>query len=277
MSKSYLEVLNGASSFLEEAGLEGHAIEYLFLRQKNWTKTQWLLNMRKPIFTKDEELIAADLAQLLKNIPPQYILGYEEFFGRSFKVTEATLIPRPETEELIELCLQTNDTTMKSVVDVGTGTGIIPITLKLERPNWQLTSIDLSPAALAVARENATALAADVTLLHGDGLTPITDPVDIIISNPPYISEKEWNLMDVSVRTFEPKLALFADEDGLAMYHQIAKQAKSRLKPAGKIYLEIGFKQGPAVAAIFKTAFPDKQVDVRNDLFGNPRMVYVHD
>jgi release factor glutamine methyltransferase len=109
MVKTYVEVLSGASSFLEAAGKEGYAIEYLFLARKNWDKTQWLLHMREEISAEEELLIEKDMADLMKNIPPQYLLGYEYFFEHRFKVTKDTLIPRPETEELVALCLSMND------------------------------------------------------------------------------------------------------------------------------------------------------------------------
>ena len=153
MAKTYVEVLSGASSFLEANGKEGYAIEYLFLARKNWDKTQWLMNMRNDILPDDEAMIEKDIESLMKNIPPQYLLGYEYFFEHRLKVTEDTLIPRPETEELVERCLKANPDTPLTVVDVGTGTGAIAISLKLARPNWRVIAIDLSEEALTVAKK----------------------------------------------------------------------------------------------------------------------------
>lgn len=277
MAKSYLEVLSGASSFLEKAGKEGHAIEFLFLQRKGWDKTKWLLTMRKPISQEDEALIAADLAQLMADYPPQYLLGYSEFYGHTFKVTEDTLIPRPETEELVELCLRQNPADRLRVIDVGTGTGAIAISLKLARPLWDVAAVDISAAALTVAKENAQALGAEITFYEGDGLAPIEGPIDILISNPPYISEEEWGLMDESVRKYEPKTALFAENDGLAIYQQLANEAQQLLREDGKIFLEIGFQQGTAVQKIFQAAFPQKIVEIKEDMFGKERMIFVHD
>ncbi len=274
MAKTYQEVLSWASSFLEEHGKEGHAIQYVFLGRKNWSKTDWLLQMRQPITSADEQQIEADLKLLMQNHPPQYLLGYEEFYGRRFTVTPDTLIPRPETEELVELCLKTA-AEQATVVDVGTGTGAIAITLKLERPQWQVLAVDIEAGALAIAKSNSQLLGAAIDFYLGDTLEPIEEPIDILISNPPYISEDEWSLMDESVREFEPKTALFAENNGLAIYQKLAAQAQKKLAADGQIFLEIGFQQGAAVQEIFQAAFPDKQVTIKQDLAGQDRMILV--
>lgn len=277
MAKTYREVLQGASSFLKEQQKDDYGIQYLFLQRKGWSKTDWLLQMNTPIDAADEAMIQADLEKLLQDVPPQYLLGYEEFYGHRFKVTKDTLIPRPETEELVELCLTENAEKGLQVVDIGSGTGAIAISLKLARPDWQVASIDISGAALQVAKENAKQLGAAVTFHEGDVLQPVRDQqIDLIISNPPYISAEEWPLMDASVRKFEPKSALFAEERGLAIYRKIAAEAPQVLKPTGKLYLEIGFQQGQAVNAIFAAAFPTKKVKVLKDLSQNDRMIVVH-
>ncbi|OJG46863.1 protein-(glutamine-N5) methyltransferase, release factor-specific [Enterococcus hermanniensis] len=245
------------------------------MARKNWDKTQWLIHMRDEISLADEQQIKADVAELLKNIPPQYLLGYEYFFDHRFKVTEATLIPRPETEELVDLCLKDNLNKPKKVVDIGTGTGAIAISLKAARPEWQVTAVDISAAALAVAKENAETIGVEIDFKLSDVLSAITEKQDIIISNPPYISQAEWHLMDESVRTYEPKTALFAENDGLAIYQKIAQESQALLQPEGMIFLEIGFQQGKAVKELFQKAFPEKCVEVRPDMMGNDRMVIV--
>lgn len=277
MAKTYREVLSRASSFLETKGLDGYAIQYLFLQRKNWQQLDWLLQMDQPILREDEAQIAADLEQLLQHEPPQYLLGYEEFYGHRLKVTPATLIPRPETEELVEKCLAKlpADQPLR-VVDIGTGTGAIAIALKLARPQWAVSAVDLSAEALAVAKENAAALDAEICFFQGDTLEPVADQQwDLIVSNPPYISAEEWPLMDISVREKEPKMALFAQEQGLAIYKQLAQQAPNCLAPNGQMALEIGFQQGLAVQQLFAAAFPNKEVTVVKDLAGQDRMVFV--
>ena len=161
------------------------------------------------------------------------------------------------------------------VVDVGTGTGAIAISLKDKRPAWQVCAVDLSSAALEVAQENAQQIGVALEFILSDCLDEVAGPIDVLISNPPYISQDEYELMDVSVRKFEPKMALFAENNGLAIYQKLAKQAQSKLAKDGKIFLEIGFMQGPAVKELFQAAFPKKQVSIHKDLFGNDRMIVV--
>lgn len=273
---TYREVLIRASSFLKKKNKDSYSIQYLFLERKNWTKIDWLLHMNKLITREDQQMIEKDLSLLLKNYPPQYLLGYADFYNHRLKVTENTLIPRPETEELVELCLDKTTESMKRVVDIGTGTGAIAISLKTVRKQWLVSAIDLSKEALEVAKENAEQEQTEITFYHGDTLAPVSDQTfDIIISNPPYISFDEWELMDESVRTFEPKIALFAKEKGLAIYKKIAKEAVSILSADGQLFLEIGFRQGLAVKNIFQEAFPGKKIEIKQDLFGNTRMIYV--
>lgn len=275
---SYREVLARASSFLEQNQLEGHMIEYVFLQRKHWNKTDYLLHMHEPITAEDQKQIDEDMAKLLAHYPPQYLIGSEVFLDYRFKVTPDTLIPRPETEELVEKCLkltQKQANQALKVVDVGTGTGAIAISLKDKRPTWQVSAVDLSSAALEVAQENAQQIGVALEFILSDCLDEVVGPIDVLISNPPYISKDEYELMDVSVREFEPKMALFAENNGLAIYEKLAKQAQSKLAKDGKIFLEIGFMQGPAVKELFQAAFPKKQVSIHQDLFGNDRMIVV--
>ncbi|WP_248621204.1 peptide chain release factor N(5)-glutamine methyltransferase [Enterococcus cecorum] len=275
---SYREVLARASSFLEQNQLEGHMIEYVFLQRKHWNKTDYLLHMHEPITAEDQKQIDEDMAKLLAHYPPQYLIGSEVFLDYRFKVTPDTLIPRPETEELVEKCLkltQKQANQALKVVDVGTGTGAIAISLKDKRPTWQVSAVDLSSAALEVAQENAQQIGVALEFILSDCLDEVVGPIDVLISNPPYISKDEYELMDVSVREFEPKMALFAENNGLAIYEKLAKQAQSKLAKDGKIFLEIGFMQGSAVKELFRAAFPKKQVSIHQDLFGNDRMIVV--
>lgn len=275
--KTYFEVLNWASSFLEKKNEEAYIAEYLLLERKKWTKTELLLNFKKrmPI----EEIISyeEDINQIIKHVPVQYLIGSCEFYGRRFKVSEDTLIPRPETEELVEMICQENENGSKIVVDIGTGTGIIGISLKLEKPSWEVVALDISSGALNVAEENAVLLEASVNFIESDVLSHFkhSSPIDILVSNPPYISYDEWEVMDQSVREFEPKTALFAENNGLAIYQKIAVEAKEHLAENGKIYLEIGYLQGKQVAAIFQEQFPQKKVEIIQDMSKQDRMIKV--
>lgn len=274
---TYFEVLKWASSFLEEHNKETAIAEYLLLEYNNWNKTNLLLNFNKEVPEEIVNRLKTDLVKVSENYPPQYLIGSCEFYGERFVVSEDTLIPRPETEELVELCLTENDLTKKSVVDIGTGTGIIAVSLKKNRPNWDVSAVDLSSSALEIAKENALQLDTSIDFYLGDALEPVMDETfDIIISNPPYIGEEEWPEMDESVRIHEPKMALFADNKGLAIYEKIAKEATKVLNERGKIYLEIGYTQGMSVVRIFEEYFPQKVVEVVKDMSGHDRMIKVY-
>lgn len=274
---TYFEVLKWASSFLEEHNKETAIAEYLLLEYNNWNKTNLLLNFNKEVPEEIVNRLKTDLVKVSENYPPQYLIGSCEFYGERFVVSEDTLIPRPETEELVELCLTENDLTKKSVVDIGTGTGVIAVSLKKNRPNWDVSAVDLSSSALEIAKENALQLDTSIDFYLGDALEPVMDETfDIIISNPPYIGEEEWPEMDESVRIHEPKMALFADNKGLAIYEKIAKEATKVLNEKGKIYLEIGYTQGMSVVRIFEEYFPQKVVEVVKDMSGHDRMIKVY-
>lgn len=273
---TYLEVLKWASSFLVAAEKEAYAAEYLLLERLNWSKTEWVMNFNKEMPTAEYVQFKEDLSKFVANIPPQYIIGSCDFYGERFKVTTDTLIPRPETEELVSLCLANNPTDLAlKVADIGTGTGAIALTLKRHAPRWELSAVDLSPGALAVAKENAENQRLEVAFFEGDLTSPLPlgETYDLIISNPPYIGAEEWEEMDESVRTHEPKLALFAANHGLALYQQLANELRCRLKPSGKLYLEFGYRQGPALKTLFESHFPEKKVMIHRDLNGHERML----
>ena len=195
---------------------------------------------------------AAELARLtpflhrrLKGEPVAYILGQREFYGRVFNVSPAVLIPRPETEHLVEAALQQMPSGA-SVLDLCTGTGCVAITLKLERPDGAVTATDLSPDALAVAKANAAALNATVSFHPGDLFAPVVGQrFDIIVSNPPYIAAADTHLDQGDVR-FEPRLALASGTDGLDLIRRLVSAAPNHLKPGGWLLFEHGFDQGAA-------------------------------
>lgn len=274
---TYFEVLKWASSFLEGHEKDVNIAEYLLLEYNQWTKTDLLMHFKQVVPKDIVDRLSRDLEKISQDYPPQYLIGSCEFYGERFIVSEDTLIPRPETEELVELCLTENDMMSKQVVDIGTGTGIIAISLKLHRPDWKISAVDLSSKALEIARTNAKQLQTEIDFFEGSTLEPVKDKkFDIIISNPPYISTNEWDKMDESVRLHEPKLALFAENDGLAIYEKIAREAVSALTVDGRVYLEIGYLQGERVSQIFQHYFPEKIVEVVKDMSGHDRIVKVY-
>ena len=193
------------------------------------------------------------------------------------KVDERVLIPRPETEELVELILDENPETNLSVLDIGTGSGAIALALAKNRPAWSVTAADISQEALALASENARNQKFNIFFKKSDCFAEISEKYDIIVSNPPYISREDESEVGLNVLHSEPHLALFADEDGLAIYRRIAEDAKDYLKDGGKIYLEIGYKQGQSVPALFRKYLSEKRVRTLKDQFSQDRMVVVDD
>lgn len=193
------------------------------------------------------------------------------------KVDERVLIPRPETEELVELILTENAKPNQSVLDIGTGSGAIALALAKNRPDWLVTASDISPDALNLASENASLQDLKISFKKSDCFEEIAENYDIIVSNPPYISRADESEVGLNVLHSEPHLALFAEEDGLAIYRKIAEEAKNHLRVGGKIYLEIGYKQGHSVPALFRKYLPEKRVRTLKDQFGQDRMVVVDD
>jgi release factor glutamine methyltransferase len=198
--------------------------------------------------------------------PLAYILGYREFFGRRFIVTPDVLIPRQETETLVETALEEEH--IHDVLDIGTGSGCIAITLACERPEWNVTAVDISVAALAIARENTERLLSSEPpnsrtpqptrtnpnrpeLVHSDLFANLTDrQYDLIVSNPPYVATAD--ALPPEVHAHEPHSALYAGEDGLAIYRRLAEEAPAHLRPGGSLIVEIGDGQSEPVQRIFE-------------------------
>ncbi len=212
--------------------------------------------------------------------PLPYVLGYAEFYGLRFEITADVLIPRPETETLIDLAL---DHQPRTIIDVGTGSGCIAVSLATHLPHAYVHAIDISSAALAIARRNARAhgvlRTADgghrVRFTCGDLLDPLPAPVDLIVSNPPYVAADEFPSLQASVRAHEPALALDGGDDGLTPIRRLLAQAPAALNPGGTLLIEIGASQGAAVTALASTAFPHGTVRIHPDLAGRDRVLRV--
>lgn len=213
------------------------------------------------------------------NVPVQYIIGKSCFYGYDFIVNKDVLIPRYETEELVENVLYRYDEYFKGqkidVADIATGSGCIAISLAKEEENMKLVATDISKEALVVARKNALNLGADVTFLEGDMVEPLGDmKFDIIVSNPPYIPLKE-DVMPL-VKDNEPNIALFGGDDGLKFYRIILKNIKKNLKEKAIIAFEHGYDKKDAMIALVKEYFPNSRVEVLKDLEEKDRMTFIY-
>lgn len=213
------------------------------------------------------------LRRRLTNEPLAYILESREFYGRIFKVEKGVLIPRQETETLIDAALfnlPINQHVM--VLDIGTGSGCIAITLKLERPSLEVLAVDISEEALEIAKENAQTLGAELKFLLSDGLSEIPEEIkfDCIVSNPPYIEEK--SVLPTEISLFEPKFALYGGSDGLDFYRRFAMEVKSYLKPEGLFLVEVGDHQAEDVRKIYEEE-RWKTIQISKDLDGMPRVI----
>lgn len=230
------------------------------------------------IITKEEEShFFKGLSKLKKGVPVQYILGYTTFMDLPFTVNENVLIPRPETEDLVQWILEDHkrSKTTLNVLDIGTGSGCISIALAKYLPNAHVTALDVSKEALAVAKYNAEQNKVNIECLKADvrTLEIVEDAYDIIVSNPPYVLEKEKSKMQDHVKNAEPALALFVpDLQPLLYYEYIAKVAKKALKRGGGLYLEINEQFGKEVSKLL-TAHNLINIELRQDFHGKDRFI----
>ena len=230
------------------------------------------------LLISDEEELKEIIEELKTGKPYQQILGHTEFYGKKFFVDENVLIPRPETEELVELAkieiqnLKSKIQNLK-LLDIGTGSGIIPITLKKHFKNAEISAMDISEKALEIAKKNADFHKTEINFIQKDYLnTELTEKYDIIISNPPYIGIEENIEIEDSVKGFEPNIALFSPtSDALIFYKKIAKDGEKHLNENGMIFLEINQKLGKETLELFSNYSESRLI---KDLSGNDRFVF---
>nr|WP_321315963.1 peptide chain release factor N(5)-glutamine methyltransferase [uncultured Ligilactobacillus sp.] len=276
MNNSFFKAQQWAFSFIEGSNADRSGVELLLKEQMSWNDTELLMHLRDEMPQEELEKFQRNVEKYVNGYPAQYIIGKADFYGSKFKVNENTLIPRMETEELVDWILNENKVNASlRVVDIGTGTGAIGLSLKKAVPEWKITLSDISTEALKVAAENAQTLDEEVYLTQSDLFENLNGKFDIIVSNPPYIAEDEKGLMDQSVLEHEPSLALFADNQGLKIYQRLAKECAPYLADDALMYLEIGFKQGKAVKEIFQKEFPDAKITVKKDISNHDRMVKI--
>lgn len=279
MHKTVWEALNGASSFLAGKGRDENAAQ-LLLQHILQTNYSGLMMRAHDVLAEEQlELFQSYIEEHANGRPVQYITGVEEFYGREFLVDESVLIPRPETEELIVCaiaqCRELFGDQQIKLVDIGTGSGAIAVTMKKEVPQVQVTATDISPTALQTAEKNAERLHAEIDFRLGNLTEPIeTEKWDVVLSNPPYIAWEEKADMSEVVLDHEPHSALFAEEEGLILYRRLAESLPNLMNKPGFIAVEIGYRQGTAVKALFEKAFPDAVVEVLKDINGKNRIVF---
>ncbi len=245
-----------------------------------WLMEEYLELSRREIFDsrpvhRIPEALWQAWEELKTGKPIQYVLGKAPFYGRTFLVDSNTLIPRNETEELVHLIIKENKEAGLKILDVGTGSGCIPISLALEMRDAEVFGLDISLKALEVAEKNAAELHAKVLFFQQDILAdlPAVNDLDILVSNPPYIPDQQKSEMHSNVLDFEPGLALFVpDQDPLLFYRNIAEKGKKMLKPLGKLYFEIHEDFGKEVVSLLKEK-GYSEIRLLKDLNGKNRMV----
>lgn len=282
MAKKIYEALNWASSFLKENGRDQNAGELLLKHYLRCSRSQLLASLHDDLGEDIWQTFEKAVHLHILGKPVQYIIGYEEFYGRTFNVNEAVLIPRPETEELVYHTLAKMKTLFPNrqdlrLVDVGTGSGAIAITMKSERPSLFVTATDIMDNALVVAKMNANQLGAEICFVKGDLLQPFLESgqkFDIVLSNPPYIPESDIEVMSEVVTEHEPHTALFAGADGLVLYRRLCEELPGVLNNPFLVGFEIGAGQGEAVAGLLQAALPEAMVTIEYDINGKDRMVF---
>ncbi|MFY9153773.1 MAG: peptide chain release factor N(5)-glutamine methyltransferase [Prolixibacteraceae bacterium] len=249
----------------------------IFEKLKGYSRTQFLMAADE-VLDENERLELQQIMNRLKNQEPiQYILGVTEFYGLPFYAVHGVLIPRPETEELVQWIIQENKLPNPTILDIGTGTGCIPVSLRKNIADSRIMACDISPVCIETARRNAELNGCDISIIEYDILNDLPETnfpeLDIMVSNPPYVRESERQQMEENVLSYEPELALFVpDDDPLLFYRRIANFARRHLKNGGSLYFEINEAFGAeCVEMLRENGFTE--ISLRKDIHGKDRMV----
>ncbi|MEN9697642.1 MAG: peptide chain release factor N(5)-glutamine methyltransferase [Bacteroidota bacterium] len=248
----------------------------LFEHFTGWNQLQQVMNKEQVLEATTKDKLQTAVNALSSGMPIQYIIGKAWFMGHEYTVNNQVLIPRPETEELVEWIIEYAQIIERplQILDIGTGSGCIPVALKNNLPHCTITGLDISETALAVAKVNANQLNAKVEWMQENILetTYLPNQYDVMVSNPPYIPFKENVNMQVQVKNFEPSIALFVtNEDPLIFYRTIARLGKQYLAPKGQLFFEMHYDQGKALLSLFEEM--GYHAELRQDMFGKDRML----
>ena len=280
--KTVRELIKEAESKLDDEHKDVNVAKVLFYHLAKKEPHELYLMYDEEVDKDLEKQFLMGMEEYYNGRPIQYIKGVETFFGRDFKVNENVLIPRYETEELVENILYRIDDYFSgykniTLCDVGTGSGAIAISLALEEPKLKVYATDISDLALTVAKENANNLKADVEVLVGDMLQPLIEKnlkVDIFVSNPPYIPNDQD--IEAMVKDNEPHVALFGGNDGLYFYRKIFKEVKPLLNDRALLAFEMGFDQRELMETAIKEFFGDYPFEIIKDINGKDRMLFIY-
>lgn len=252
-------------------------VDYVLGERLGYTPSEFELHINDELNLDQEKQALKDMKKLRRGLSPQYILGYAWFYGYKILVNRGVLIPRFETEELVNWALENIDSGEK-ILDLGTGSGAIMVALVKQAydkgiQDLTLYASDITDSALRESEENFLKYDLDVKTRKADVLVGL-EKFDTIISNPPYIKTSEKDLMDANVVKNEPDTALYGGEDGLDFYRKFAKQIRDHLNSHGQFFLEFGFSEKQQLKELFETELPDFEIEFRDDLAGKPRMVH---
>lgn len=277
------EALKWASSFLKKHHREEKVGEILLCYHLQMERTGLFQNMSEPLSAAVQERFVNDVRAHVEGVPVQHLTGEERFYGRTFSVNPDVLIPRPETEELVAVVLVAMADGFPvarplQVVDVGTGSGAIAITLALEDQRLTLSAVDVSREALRTAERNARKFGVTtIDFYQGDLLVPLIEKqesVDVIISNPPYIPEKDFRRLDPLVRDHEPHLALNGGDDGLRVYRRLIAQLPDVIEGPALVAFEVGVEQSREVARLLEDQWGRQaEISIKKDINGKERIV----
>lgn len=276
------DTLRNAAARISEAGSDEATLEaeILLMHATGLDRARVYERLGDELPAEQAEAFAAYVQRRLAHEPTPYITGHKEFFALDFEVTRAALIPRAESEMLVELVLLFAQERAEAltIADIGAGSGAIAVSLAHALPGSHVIATDVSPEALDLARRNAErhGVADRIDFRLGDVLAPLDGQVDVIVTNLPYVRTDEWRALPPELAEHEPRVAFDGGPDGLILIRRLLRDAPSRLRPGGALFAEISYEQGEAVLALVEEAFPGASSESRKDLANLDRVLCVY-